>query len=246
MLLLGAASRLRATKARLAKAGFPFRLAAGHFAFCIGRFGDVVFSLPDVPPTLAPMAKENLASERSWQSGRRLFCSFFARSIHCLKKLFCCWHWSAFGPWRGSARGEGNPDLRVYAQPEQHSRVSGSDVAANRHHGRHLHVLGRCEPSRGAFQGGTVLAAMWLLVMMARCGRCPRSMRFGYGSFWLSARWPFSLSGLLGFVFANSFLAYPPDHAKPLIIIAEADTDAFHRRDAGLVGGRSARKDAQQ
>jgi hypothetical protein len=26
----------------------------------------------------------------------------------------------------------------------------------------------------------------------------------------------------LGFVFADSFLAYPPDHAKPLIIIAEA------------------------
>ena len=47
-------------------------------------------------------------------------------------------------------------------------------------------------------------------------------MRFGYGSFLLSARGLFSSIGLLGFVFANSFLAYPPDHAKPLIIIAEA------------------------
>ena len=46
-------------------------------------------------------------------------------------------------------------------------------------------------------------------------------MRFGYDSFSL---WPrgFSCNRSFGIVFANSFLAYPPDHAKPLIIIAEA------------------------
>jgi multisubunit Na+/H+ antiporter MnhB subunit len=74
----------------------------------------------------------------------------------------------------------------------------------------------------GAFQGGTVLAAMWLLVMMARLQDVPAT----------SAPWvrlclvvgPVALLaiGLSGFVFADSFLGYPEGHAKPLIIIAEA------------------------
>ena len=60
MLLLGAAARLRSTKASTAKAGLLFRLAAGALCIFVSvALGIVVFSLPDVPPTLAPMAKEN-------------------------------------------------------------------------------------------------------------------------------------------------------------------------------------------
>src|SRR6476646_11935461 len=62
MLLLGAAARLRATKASAAEAGLSFRLAAGALCLLVSvALGVVVFSLPDVPPTLAPIAKENLA-----------------------------------------------------------------------------------------------------------------------------------------------------------------------------------------
>ena len=62
MLLLGAASRLRATKGTAAKAGFPARLAAGALCILVSiALGIVVYALPEVPPTLAPMAKENLA-----------------------------------------------------------------------------------------------------------------------------------------------------------------------------------------
>jgi multisubunit Na+/H+ antiporter MnhB subunit len=74
----------------------------------------------------------------------------------------------------------------------------------------------------GAFQGGTILAAMWLLTMMARLQDVPS----------ISARWlrlllvggpmAFLAVGLAGFFVANSFLAYPPGISKPLIIVVEA------------------------
>ena len=74
----------------------------------------------------------------------------------------------------------------------------------------------------GAFQGGTVLAAMWILVVISGLGRAPsigdRSMRL------LVVIGPatFLAIGLAGFVLADGFLAYPAGYAKALIIVAEA------------------------
>ena len=74
----------------------------------------------------------------------------------------------------------------------------------------------------GAFQGGTVLAAMWLLVMIAGLRQVPL----------ISLRWMrlllvvgplvFLAIGLAGVVLAGAFLAYPAGYAKPLIIVIEA------------------------
>jgi multisubunit Na+/H+ antiporter MnhB subunit len=74
----------------------------------------------------------------------------------------------------------------------------------------------------GAFQGGTVLAAMWLLVMIAGLRGVPP----------ISLRWMrlllvvgplvFLAIGLAGVVLAGAFLAYPAGYAKPLIIVVEA------------------------
>lgn len=74
----------------------------------------------------------------------------------------------------------------------------------------------------GTFQGGTVLAAMWLLVMMAdlrdppeiRLARLRRLVVLGPAIF--------IAVGFAGIWASGAFLSYPPDHAKPIIVAVEA------------------------
>ena len=70
IVLLGAASRLRGSKAAAPSVSFPFKIMAGVLCVIVAAgLAAVVFSLPDIAPTLAPVAKENSGGERSWQSG---------------------------------------------------------------------------------------------------------------------------------------------------------------------------------
>ncbi|MGB7009551.1 MAG: hydrogenase subunit MbhD domain-containing protein, partial [Pseudolabrys sp.] len=117
MLLLGAASRLRATKGSAAKAGFPARLAAGALCILVSiALGIVVFSLPDVPPTLAPMAKENLASSGLGNPVAGVLFVYRAldtllEKVVLLLALVGVWSLAQDQAWGGK------PGLRVYAQP---------------------------------------------------------------------------------------------------------------------------------
>lgn len=79
---------------------------------------------------------------------------------------------------------------------------------------------GADEPG-GTFQGGTVLAAMWLLVMMAGLGQPPETGRDALRLLVIFGPCVFLLSGLLGLWLADGFLSYPPDLAKPMIIAVE-------------------------
>jgi hypothetical protein len=124
-----------------------------------------------------------------------------------LERLFCCSHWSASGPWRRIRRGEGTRFACLCAA-EQHPRVSGSAVAANRHHGGII-CSGAGANHPGGLPGGTILAAMWLLVMMARLG--------GAHDQWLWVRQLLVVGPAIAFsssVFwdrvCRFFLAYPP------------------------------------
>ena len=86
--------------------------------------------------------------------------------------------------------------------------------------GIHLFWVGSVAPG-GEFQSATVLAAMWILAMMAGLVDAPP----------IDKRWlrlvltigpaVFLAIGLAGFAMAGSFLAYPPDHAKLLIVTIE-------------------------
>jgi multisubunit Na+/H+ antiporter MnhB subunit len=86
--------------------------------------------------------------------------------------------------------------------------------------GIHLMWTGADAPG-GAFQGGTVLAAMWLIVMMAGLREAPTSnalwMRIGL----ISGPVVFLAVGFIGLLAAGAFLAYPVDYAKPLILLIE-------------------------
>jgi multisubunit Na+/H+ antiporter MnhB subunit len=85
----------------------------------------------------------------------------------------------------------------------------------------HIVWVGASEPG-GAFQGGALLAAMALIVMMARLAQAP-----AVGQRWLrialvAGPAVFMVTGVLGFAVAAGFLAYPPGLAKPLILFIEA------------------------
>jgi multisubunit Na+/H+ antiporter MnhB subunit len=115
----------------------------------------------------------------------------------------------------------GIPGLRLYAQSNstltflaQLLPPVGIVVAI------YMCWVGAKEPG-GAFQGGTILAAMWLLAMIAGLESVPS----------ISQRWLrlllvvgpviFLAIGIAGMVLANAFLAYPPGYAKPLIVAVE-------------------------
>jgi multisubunit Na+/H+ antiporter MnhB subunit len=73
----------------------------------------------------------------------------------------------------------------------------------------------------GKFQGATIVAAMWLLVIMAGLADVPpisrRWLRIGL----VAGPLAFLAIGFAGAVAAGAFLAYPDGLAKPLIIVVE-------------------------
>ena len=73
----------------------------------------------------------------------------------------------------------------------------------------------------GAFQGGTVLAAMWLLVMVAGVRRVPRISSPLLRLCIVAGPIVFLAIGFLGFLVPGAFLAYPDGYAKPLIVVME-------------------------
>jgi multisubunit Na+/H+ antiporter MnhB subunit len=74
----------------------------------------------------------------------------------------------------------------------------------------------------GAFQGGAILAAMWLLTLMAGLGDAPRIGSTGLRFLLVVGVLAFLAVGMAGVWWADGFLAYPPAFARPLIVGVEA------------------------
>jgi len=87
--------------------------------------------------------------------------------------------------------------------------------------GIHLAWVGAAAPG-GAFQGGTVLAAMWLLAMMAGLAEPPPVSQTRLRLFLVAGPVLFIAVGFAGMVVAEAFLAYPASFTKPLILGIEA------------------------
>jgi multisubunit Na+/H+ antiporter MnhB subunit len=81
--------------------------------------------------------------------------------------------------------------------------------------------VGATDPG-GAFQGGAILTAMWILVMLAGLRDAPpigsRRLRLAVAA----GPAAFLAVGLAGFALPTGFLSYPESIAKPLIIAVEA------------------------
>jgi multisubunit Na+/H+ antiporter MnhB subunit len=221
MLLLGAVGRLGNIQSAI-HISVPLRLWAGLFCALISALlAAVVIWTADLSHSLAPAAMAHLPESGLGNAVAGVLFVYrgldtFLEKVVLLLALLGVWSLAPDRLWGGV------PGLHVNA--EQNSMlVFLAQVlpALGIIVGVYMFWTGASYPG-GAFQGGAVLAAMWILVMMAGLKNVPpislRSMRF------LVVIGPivFLIIGLMGFALAAAFLAYPPGYAKPLIIIVEA------------------------
>ena len=221
MLMLGAVARLRSAKGNDTRTSLPVRLAVGILcALVAAGLAIAVLSPPEVIPTLAPMVMENLAQSGLGNPVAGVL--FVYRALDTLLEkvvlilaLLGVWSLAPDRVWGGI------PGLRVYAQPSstltflaQLLPPVGIVVAI------YMCWVGAKEPG-GAFQGGTVLAAMWLLVMIAGLKNVPSISRPWLRLLLVVGPAIFLAIGLAGMVLANAFLDYPSGYAKALIVAIE-------------------------
>jgi multisubunit Na+/H+ antiporter MnhB subunit len=221
MLMLGAVARLRFANGNDTPTGLPARLAAGVLCALIAAgLATAILAPPEVIPTLAPTVMENLAQSGLGNPVAGVLFVYRAldtllEKVVLLLALLGVWSLAPDSVWGGI------PGLRVYAQPDrtltflaQLLPPVGIVVAI------YMCWVGAKEPG-GAFQGGTVLAAMWLLVMIAGLKSVPSISEPWLRLLLVVGPVVFLAIGLAGMVLANAFLAYPSGYAKPLIVAVE-------------------------
>jgi len=224
VLLIAAAARLRPTEAPAwaERPGLPTRVLAAIVSAAVAAgIGACVLLLPDPAPTLAPAVAQNIASTGVGNPITAVLMSFRAmdtllEAIVLLLGLIGVWSLApdrAWGGRPGPAPTEDPNSILGYL-----ARVLppiGIVV------GVYILWVGADLPG-GKFQGATVLAAMWLLVMMAGISDAPAVDRTWVRLALAGGPAVFIAIGLLGTGIAGAFLGYPEGFAKPLIVVVEA------------------------
>ena len=223
-LLIGAASRLRGTEAAARRAetpGLPARCVAALLAGAVTlALAVCVLALPDPAPTLAPETAASIASTGVGNPITAILLAFRAmdtllEAIVLLIALIGVWSLAPDRFWGG------RPGLAQAADPNGTlafvARVLPPIGVVV---GVYMLWVGADHPG-GKFQGATILAAMWLLVMSAGLADAPPvgSMRLRLGL--AAGLIVFIAIGIAGSVWAGAFLAYPDGLAKPLIVAIE-------------------------
>lgn len=229
VLLLGAAARLRATEAAVARERVSVGLRAAAAVLCAAvaaGLAAVLLAVPEPAPTLAPAALRHLpetglanpvtAALLAWRSVDTLL-----EKVVLLAGVLGVWSLAADGAWGGrpggaprsahGSRGERDGALALLAR-----LLPPIGVVV----GVYL-VWTAADHPGGAFPGSTILAAMWLLARMAGLVDAPpvsdRSLRRAL----VAGPLAFFAVGFAGFAWADGFLAYPEGWAKPLIVAIE-------------------------
>ena len=180
----------------------------------------VIFVLPSPAPTLAPLAVENLPQTGLGNPVAAVLFAYRAldtllEKVVLLLALLSVWSLAADRVWPGM------PGLHAPA-------FAGSTLGFLARHlppfgiiiGVYMCWIGATQPG-GAFQGGTVVAAMWLLIMIAGMRAVPSIDGTRLRLALVTGPAIFVVIGLAGIAAAGSFLAYPPDYAKLLIVVIE-------------------------
>ena len=223
ILLFAAAARLAPVEAaESARAPGPvLRWLIGLLcAMVAAGLGAVVLLLPEPAPTLAPLVAEHLPPIGLQNPVTGVLLAHRAidtllESVVLLPALIGVWSVAADDGWGGRPGSLPRPpasdglDLLARILPPFGVLV-----------GIHLVWNGADEPG-GKFQGATVLAAMWVLVMMAGLRQPPMIGSRRVRWFLVVGALLFIAVGIAGVWLAGDFLAYPHGWAKPLIIAIE-------------------------
>jgi multisubunit Na+/H+ antiporter MnhB subunit len=226
VLLITAGKRLGAPKLAAPESppGLALRLLAGSLALLVaGALATAILMLPDTPSSLAPEAAAAadgpgaglgnpitavLMSYRSFDT--------MLEKVVLILAVVAVWSVGTDQAW-GSAPA---PLRRIKPYPAmvllaQLLAPIGALI------GIHIFWTGADAPG-GAFQGGALLAAMWMVAMMARLHEPPRIDTQWLRLALVAGPAVFLIIGLAGVVLAGNFFAYPPSLAKPIILFIEA------------------------
>ncbi len=222
-LLVAASARLRPGEA-LADGAGPraiLRLAAAALCTLVtAGLAAIVLLLPEPAPTLAPQAAENLAATGLGNPVTAVLMAYRAidtllETVVLLLALLGVWSLAPDRVWGGMPAAlryrDANGALTFLAQ-----LLAPVGILV----GIHIFWIGSIAPG-GEFQGATVLAAMWILAMMAGLVDAPEVSRRWLRLVLVAGPATFLAIGLAGFAMAGAFLAYPESHAKLLILTIE-------------------------
>jgi multisubunit Na+/H+ antiporter MnhB subunit len=222
-LLIGAVARLGAAADDAGDRPGPWLrlLMAAACALVTGGLALAVLGLPEPAPTLAPEAAAGLPALGVGNPVTAVLMAYRAldtllEMVVLLLALVAVWSLAPDGLWGGvpgeapPAEADGPLVLLARLLPP-----AGLVV------GIHLLWTGADHPG-GAFQGGTVLAAMLLLLWLAGLVPVPATGRRTLRLVLVGGVALFVLAGLAGSLLGGAFLAYPPGLAKPVILAVEA------------------------
>jgi len=222
-LLIRAAARLRKTEsaARAERPGVLTRIVALLAAGCVtAALAVAVLALPDPAPTLAPETADNLAATGVGNPITAVLLAFRAmdtmlEAIVVLFALVGVWSLAPDRAWGGrpGPLQRADPD-GILAYLARALPPVGLVV------GVYIFWIGADLPG-GKFQGATILAAMWLLAVMAGLADAPPVSRTWLRLALVGGPVVFIAVGVAGAAYAGAFLAYPDGLAKPLIKVIE-------------------------
>jgi len=222
-LLLGASARLRRTEGPGTgeTPGVALRVAAAVLcALMAAGLAAIVFLLPGPAPTLAPQVAANMPATGLGNPVTAVLMAYRAidtllETVVLLLALLGIWSLAPDRVWGGF------PGRRQDADP--HGLLTFAAqllVPIGILVGVYIFWVGSVAPG-GEFQGATILAAMWILVMMAGLADAPPVSRRWLRILLVAGPVVFFVIGLAGFAMAGAFLAYPPSYAKLLILTIE-------------------------
>ena len=225
VLLITAGKRLGALNvSQEAQPGPVLKLLTGVLATLVASaLGAVILMLPDPPPSLAPEAAAAADGAGAGLGNPITAVLMSYRSLDTmLEKIVLIL--AVIGVWSvgaDEAWGRAPAPLRqqkAYAPMvflAQMLAPVGALIAI------HIFWTGANAPG-GAFQGGALLAAMWMVTMMARLAEPPRVDAQWLRLALIAGPAVFLIVGLAGETMAGSFFAYPQGLAKPIILFIEA------------------------
>jgi multisubunit Na+/H+ antiporter MnhB subunit len=222
VLLVSASARLGRLPARDAPSGAALKIAAAVLSTLVaGVVAAAVLNLPDHAPSLALEADAHLAETGLGNAVTAVLIAYrsfdtMLEKVVLVLAVAGVWSVAPERFWGGAPAplGPTAPDAALVFLARVLAPI-GTVI------GVQMFWVGADEPG-GAFQGGAILAAMWMIVMMARLSEPPR-----INSSWLrlaliGGPGVFLVAGLAGPLMAQNFFAFPAGFAKPVILFIEA------------------------
>ena len=221
VLLLGAAMRLRADEPSDERPPTSLRIPAALLSAAVALgLAWAVLSLPEPAPTLAPAAADALATTGLGNPVTAVLMAYrgtdtLLEKVVLVLALVGVWSLAPDRFWGG------RPGPRQTADPDGPLAflarlLPPAGVVIG------VYILwNSADHPGGAFQGATIVAAMWQLALLAGLTDAPALSRGRLRLLLAVGPAAFLAVGLGGLVFGEAFLAYPVAFAKPLILVIE-------------------------